>query len=88
MTDTQTPERIWIDPQGKGPNWPKKPVWLSQEYVRLDLHAAVVAERDQLKAAMKLAHDQYMGAGGNLKPQEIVDCMKIILKEALEENDG
>lgn len=30
------PDRIWIDPHGKGPNWPTKPVWLAVEFIRAD----------------------------------------------------
>ena len=64
MTDTQTPERIWAW-QGTDPLTDKKwgaGEWYTEdvgldgdevEFVRADLHAAVVAERDQLRGQVE-----------------------------------
>lgn len=54
MTDTQTPERIWAwlymptkqDEWQKG-GWDDEADRKTTEYVRADLHAAVVEERDE-----------------------------------------
>lgn len=43
------------------------------------------AERGRLREAMKLADLQYMGAGGNLRPEEVVTAMRRILQVALNE---
>ena len=47
------------------------------EYVRADLHAAVVAERDQLKAAMK-----------EIMCDSLDVSTRILAAKALEKNDG
>ena len=57
MTDTQTPERIWVKLKGipKFYESPCEDMPLLKCYVRADFHAAVVAERDQLKHLLKEA---------------------------------
>lgn len=57
MTD-KTPERIWAGWDGCSdfnalPLWEDCQIEGFTEYVRLDLHAVVVAERDQLKAEVQ-----------------------------------
>ena len=57
MTDTQAPERIWIkeayDSWGTYGHWYEDATGGGHEFVNTDLHAAVVAERDQLKRLLK-----------------------------------
>ena len=55
MTDTQTPERIWVDYTPYTESYADvSPVeeYGYTEFINIDLHAAVVAERDQLKAKL------------------------------------
>ena len=56
MTETQTPERIWAkegyDSWGAYGHWYEDATGGGHEFVNADLHAAVVAERDQLKAKL------------------------------------
>ena len=88
MTDTQTPERIWIsdigwdlqsveDLEALGFAWSKKHGNNPREFIPADLHATVVAERDQLKAEMKEIMRHCPDKATRLKA-----C------KALEKNDG
>lgn len=87
MTDTQTPERIWAtynDALGF-PMWEGGSVTIYEqpqdgryvEFVNADLHAAVVAERDQLKAALE-----------NIMRHRPDVKTRILAAKALEKNDG
>lgn len=79
MTDTQAPERIWAEcPRvGYGTWHHERRDYDVAEYVRADIHAAVVAERDQLKAEMKEIMRHCPDKATRLKA-----C------KALEKNDG
>ena len=44
----------------------------------------VLAKRvEELEKAIHLAEQQYMGCGGRLHPSEVVDSMRLILRDAL-----
>lgn len=48
----------------------------------------LTAERavsDKLEKALKLADIQYMGCGGNLRPEEVVLAMQSVIRTALAE---
>ena len=98
MTD-KTPERIWLTWEGphEADHWFSLEAYSfdcpeQHEFIRLDLHAAVVAERDQLEEAVNelLIVWQNDGSVNDLDLVKLHAAIKAIetSRTELEKNDG
>ena len=90
MDNTQTPDRIWVrySPNGHGAYVsscePSDVDDLDVAFVHADIHAAVVAERDQLKAKLTELESVF----DDIIQAAVIEISEPLDLTALEKNDG